>query len=149
MKWRPSELDAYAPPKSKTRLSRRKGTLPPGQPNGRRGGSVSAKKAADRCRGGSADDQNRPSTVPPEQHLQVPGTGVPAGGGERSAPQEGAVASEPPDWRALGYPPASPTREQVIAALERRAEERGRSRRPTPGHHVGQPREQAITDGSQ
>jgi hypothetical protein len=75
-------------------------------------------------------------------------TPMPLEGGSRSAPSQGAVASEPPDWGAVGYPPASPSREEVIAALERRAEERGRSRRPTPCHYASQPRDQAIADGS-
>jgi hypothetical protein len=75
-------------------------------------------------------------------------TPVPLEGGSRSAPSQSAVASEPPDWRPVGYPPASPSREEVIAELERRAQKRGRSRRPTPGQHAGPRRQQAITYGS-
>jgi hypothetical protein len=51
-------------------------------------------------------------------------------GGERSAPEGSAVASEPPDWNALAYPPGAPSREEVLAALEREAQERGRLRSP-------------------
>jgi hypothetical protein len=58
-------------------------------------------------------------------------------GGERSAPAGSAVASEPPDWRAEGYPPGSPSRDEVLATLERRAQERGRVRSPTSGHRTG------------
>jgi hypothetical protein len=52
--------------------------------------------------------------------------GVPEGG-ERSAPAGSAVASEPPNWKELGYPPGSPSRDDHLAALERQAQERGRS----------------------
>jgi hypothetical protein len=96
MRWQPVEPDVHAPPKSKTRLSRRKRALPPEKPHGCRGGNVSVKKASGGCRGGSVDGQNPPSTFPPEQHLQLPGADAPAGGGERSAPEGSAVASEPP-----------------------------------------------------
>jgi hypothetical protein len=48
-------------------------------------------------------------------------------GGERSAPEGSAVASEPPDWNTLAYPPGAPSREEHLAALERAALERGRS----------------------
>jgi hypothetical protein len=51
-------------------------------------------------------------------------------GGERSAPAGSAVASEPPDWKALGYPPDGPSREEHLAALERAALARGRLRPP-------------------
>jgi hypothetical protein len=69
-------------------------------------------------------------------------------GGSRSAPPQSAVASEPPDWGALGYPPASPSREEVIAALERRAVERARSPRSTYAQQAAQSPEQANIDGS-
>jgi hypothetical protein len=58
-----------------------------------------------------------------------------AGGGERSAPTRGAVASEPPtatsppDWKALGYPVGSPSRADHLAAMEQQARERERPRR--------------------
>jgi hypothetical protein len=45
MRWQPSEPDFPTPPKSRTRLSRRKRALPPEQPHGSCGGSVSAKKS--------------------------------------------------------------------------------------------------------
>jgi hypothetical protein len=64
-------------------------------------------------------------------------TTTPHEGGSRSAPIGSAVASEPAGT------PSSPSREEILAALERRAEERERSRRLTPGHHAGQPCEQA------
>jgi hypothetical protein len=131
MTWQPSESDAYAPPKSKTRLFVRKRALPSEEPNGCSGGSVRAKKASDGCRAGSANARNRVSTLPPEEHLQLPGARCAGEGGERSAPAGSAVASEPPEWRHVGYPSGSPSREEVLAALERRAQERGRVRSPT------------------
>jgi hypothetical protein len=97
-----------------------------------------------------AENRNMVATegVAESRNISRVTTPMPLNGGSRSAPSLGAVASDPPDWRAVGYPPASPSREEVIAELERRAQERGRSRRPTPGQHAGQTREQAITDGS-
>jgi hypothetical protein len=50
MRWQPAEPDLPAPPKSKTRLSRRKRAFPPEKPHGCRAGNVSAKKASDGCR---------------------------------------------------------------------------------------------------
>jgi hypothetical protein len=137
MRWRPREPDLHVLPKSRTRLSRRKRAFPPEKPNGCRDGNVSAKKASDGCRGGSVNGENRPTTVPPEQHLQLPGGGALPEAGERSAPVGGAVASEPADWRAEGYQPGSPTRDEVLATLERQAQERWRERSPTSGHRTG------------
>jgi hypothetical protein len=74
-------------------------------------------------------------------------TPTPLEGDSRIAPSEVAVASEPPDLRAAGYPPGSPTRAHVMAELDRRAKERGQSTRPA-GHHEGRPPDQATTDGS-
>jgi hypothetical protein len=54
-------------------------------------------------------------------------------GGERSAPAGSAVASEPPNWKTLGYPPGAPSRDEHLAALERVAQERGRPRRRAGG----------------
>jgi len=122
MRWQPAESDVYAAPKSKTRLSRRKRAFPPEKPHGCRGGKVSAKKASDGCRDGSVNGQNPPSTFPPEQHLQLPGTSD--RGGERSAPTRSAVASKPPERCQVGYPSSSPSREEVLATLERQAQER-------------------------
>jgi hypothetical protein len=64
----------------------------------------------------------------PLQRLSERATGD--DGGERSAPVGSAVASEPPDWKTLGYSPGAPSREEVLATLEREAQERGRSRPP-------------------
>jgi hypothetical protein len=130
MRWRPPEADVDAAPKSRTRLSWWKRTLPPEEPYGCCGGSVSPKKAPDGCPSGSVSGQNRLSALPPEQHIQLPGTACAALGGERSAPEGSAVASEPPDWRPLGYPPGTPSSEEIRAALERRAQERARARLP-------------------
>jgi hypothetical protein len=137
MRWQPAEAEVHAAPKSRIRLSRRKRTLPPEEPHGCRDGNTRAKKASDGCRGGNVSDQNSPSTFPPEQHLQLPGTGYAGEGGERSAPTGSAVASEPPEWRQVGCAPGSPSREKVLATLERQAEERWRARSPTSGHRVG------------
>jgi hypothetical protein len=78
-----------------------------------------------------------PPAGTPLGHLQLPGTGCDGGGGERSAPEGGAVASSPPDWLAEGYPPDTPSREDHLAALERAALERGR---PPPRRASGQHR---------
>jgi DNA-binding transcriptional regulator YhcF (GntR family) len=137
MRWQPTEANIHAALKSRTRLSKRKRTLPLEEPHGCRGGNARAKKASDGCRGGNVSDQKSPSTFPPEQHLQLPGAGALPEGGERSAPVGSAVASEPPEWRAEGYPLGSPTRDQVLAALERQAEERWRARSTTSGHRAG------------
>jgi DNA-binding transcriptional regulator YhcF (GntR family) len=137
MRSQPTEANIHAALKSRTRLSKRKRTLPPEEPHGCRGGNALAKKVSDGCRGGNVSDQKSPSTFPPEQHLQLPGAGALPEGGERSAPVGSAVASEPPEWRAEGYPLGSPTRDQVLAALERQAEERWRARSPTSGHRAG------------
>jgi hypothetical protein len=131
MRWQPAEADLHALPKSRTRLSRRKRAFPPGKPHRYRGGNARVKKACDGCCGGNVTDQNSPSTFPPEQHLQLPGADALLEGGERSAPEGSAVASEPPDWLVQGYPPGSPSREEVLATLEQRAQERGRVRSPT------------------
>jgi hypothetical protein len=135
MRWQPAKPDLPAPPKSKTRLSRRQRAFPPEKPHGCRGGNVSAKKASDGCRGGSVNSQNSPSTFPPEQHLQLPGTSN--RGGERSAPTRSAVASEPPERCQVGFPSSPPSREEVLATLERQAQERWRARSPTSGHRAG------------
>ena len=50
-------------------------------------------------------------------------TPMAVGGGSRSAPEGSAVASEPLEWQHAGYPPGSPSREEVLATLERRAQE--------------------------
>jgi hypothetical protein len=58
-------------------------------------------------------------------------------GGERSAPVGSAVASEPPDWQAEGYSPGSPPRDDVLATLERQAQERWRARKASSGRRAG------------
>jgi hypothetical protein len=127
MRWQPFEPESNEPPKSKTRLLRRNRTVAQAKPHGCSGETVNAKKGPHGCYPAIVNAQNSPSTVSPEQHIQLPGTASAREGGERSAPEGSAVASEPPDWNALGYPPDAPSREEHLAALERAALECGRS----------------------
>jgi len=74
IRWQPPAPDeVYFPQKIKTRLSTRKRTLPSEEPSGSRGGSVKANSTSHGSRGGSVKGKNRPLTLPPEEHRQLPG----------------------------------------------------------------------------
>jgi hypothetical protein len=88
---------------------------------------VDPKKGIYGVSGNTVNAEKDPSTVSETTHLQLPGTANAREGGERSAPAGSAEASEPPNWKDLGYPPGSPSRDDHLAALERQAQERGRS----------------------
>jgi hypothetical protein len=127
MRWQLSEPESNEPPKSKTRMLSSNRTVALVKPHGCSLATVNAKKGPHGCYPATVNAQNSPSTVSPEQHIQLPGTASAREDGERSAPEGSAVASEPPDWNTLGYPPGTPSREDHLAALERAALERGRS----------------------
>src|SRR5205807_5555819 len=88
MSWRPPEPDFNDTPKSKTRLLRRNRTVARVKPHGCSGETVNAKKGPDGCSGETVNGQNHLSTLSPEQHIQLPGTGCAGEGGERSARSE-------------------------------------------------------------
>jgi hypothetical protein len=87
MRWRPPAPEAYAPPKSRRRLSTRKRTLPSEEPSGSCDGSAGSNNTSHGSRGGSVNGQNRPRTLPREQHLQLPSVGAPASGPQWSTPK--------------------------------------------------------------
>ncbi len=126
MRWTPGEPDFNAAPKFKTRFAQSTRTVRPEYPNGSATVPVSSKKAPDGSATVPVKAKNPTATVRSEVHLQLPGAGCSAEGGERSAPIGSAVASSPPERPDLG----SPSREEVLAVLERRAQERAPSRPP-------------------
>jgi hypothetical protein len=128
MKWQPTEPDSNEPPKSRTRVLRRDRTGPVARPNGSCGESEQAKKRPHGYCGEAVNTQKVPFTGTVARHIQVPGTGSGDEGGERSAPIGSAVASEPPEGREDGYAPGTPSRDEVLATLERQAQERARAR---------------------
>jgi hypothetical protein len=123
MSWVPPELAIDDLPKSRTRVLSRTRTGAQANPRGCSVKPANIQKGADGCYLEPANAQNASSTGSKQHHLQLPGTD----GGERSAPEGSAVASEPHEWRAIAYPSGSPSREEHLAALERAALERGRS----------------------
>jgi hypothetical protein len=133
MRWRPPEPESNEAPKSRTRVLRRNHTGSEAEPHRFSGGTTNAKKGPHRFSGGTTNTEKSHSIGSETGHLYIPGTSPE--GGERSAPEGSAVASEPPDWKTLGYPPGTPSREEHLTALERAALERGRppSRRRAGG----------------
>jgi hypothetical protein len=124
MGWQPPEPDTNERPKTRSFSSDRMVRLQ--GPNGPATGTVKPENGPDGPSYRTVNAQNPAATVRLEGHLQLPGTAGGPEGGERSAPEGSAVASEPPDWNTLGYPPGTPSREDHLAALERAALERGR-----------------------
>jgi hypothetical protein len=133
MGWQPPEPDTNERPKTRSFSSNR--TVRLQGPNGPTTGTVKPENGPDGPSNRTVNAENPAATVRLEGHLQLPGTGGGPEAGERSAPEGSAVASEPPDWNTLGYPPGAPSREDHLAALERAALERGRplSRRRAGG----------------
>jgi hypothetical protein len=127
MSWQPAEPESNEPPKSRTRCLRHHRTVSETTPHGVSGNTVDPKKGIYGVSGNTVNAEKDPSTVSETTHLQLPGTANAREGGERSAPAGSAEASEPPNWKDLGYPPGSPSRDDHLAALERQAQERGRS----------------------
>jgi hypothetical protein len=129
MRWAPGEPDFNAVAKFKTRFAQGTRTGRPGYPNGSATVPVSSEKAPDGSATVPVKAKNPTPTVRSEVHLQLPGAGCSAEGGERSAPIGSAVASSPPERPDLG----SPSREEVLADLERRGQERARQPRGAGG----------------
>jgi hypothetical protein len=127
MRWQPREADSNQEPKFKTRFAHGTRTVRQGYPYGSATSTVGPEKTSDGSATVPVEAENPSPTVRSEVHIQLPGTDS---GGERSAPEGSAVASEPPEWRQLGYPPGSPSHDEVLATLERQAQERGRARPP-------------------
>jgi hypothetical protein len=125
MRWRPPEPESNEPAKSRTRVLRGHHTGSERTPHEFSGDTMNAKKGPHEFSGDTMNAEKDPSIGSERGHLYLPGTSPE--GGERSAPAGSAVASEPPDWNTLGYPPGTPSREDHLAALERTALERGRS----------------------
>jgi hypothetical protein len=128
MRWQPPEPDSNEAPKSRTRVLKRDRTGPETRPHRFSGETMSAKKGLHGFSNETTNTEIDRFIGPETRHLYLPGTSPE--GGERSAPKGSAVASEPPDWRTLAYPPGAPSREEHLAALERAALERGRLRPP-------------------
>jgi hypothetical protein len=128
MRWRPPEPESNEFTKSRTRVLRRDRAGPQARPCGSSGKTVDAKNGLHGFSGETVDAEKPPSTGPEASHIQLPGAARARAGGERSAPEGSAVASEPPDWHQLGYPPGSPSHAEVLATLEPQAQERGRAR---------------------
>jgi hypothetical protein len=126
MSWRPSEPESNEPPASRTRVPRqdRRGTQ--ARPYGYPGETVNPENYPHGYSGGTVNTEKEPLTGTEAGHIQLPGAACSLVGGERSAPEGSAVASSPPNWHQIGYPAGSPSREDHLAALERRARERGR-----------------------
>jgi hypothetical protein len=128
MSWRPSEPQSNEPAKSRTRCLRQARTVSQASPYGVSGKPVDSKKGLHGVSGEPVSAEKDPSTVSEASHIQLPGAARARAGGERSAPEGSAVASEPPDWHQLGYPPGSPSHAEVLVTLEPQAQERGRAR---------------------
>src|SRR5262249_29893589 len=125
MRWQPSESESTEPPKSRTRVLRRNDTGSVAERHGFWGGTTYVEKGRYGFCSGTTNAEKDPFIDAVAEHINLPG--MDPEGGERSAPAGGAVASEPPNWKELGYPPGAPSREDHLAALERAALERGRS----------------------
>jgi hypothetical protein len=125
MSWRPAEPETNDSGISRTRYLKQARAVSQASPCGISGKPVDSKKGLHGTPGKPVNAEKHPSTVSDTRHIQLPGEG-----GERSAPEGSAVASEPPDWGNLAYPPGSPSSEEVRAALERRAQERLRTLSP-------------------
>src|SRR5262249_52226754 len=125
MRWQPSEPESNEPPKSRTRVLRRNDTGSVAERHGFCSGTTNVEKDPHGFCSGTTNVEKDPFIDAVVEHIHLPGMGPE--GGERSAPVGSAVASEPPDWKTLGYPPDGPSREEHLAALERAALERGRS----------------------
>jgi hypothetical protein len=130
LSWRPAEPETNDSAKSRTRYLRQARAVSQASPCGISGEPVDSKKGLHGTSGKPVNAEKHPSTVSEASHIQLPGTASAREGGERSAPEGSAVASEPPEWGNLAYPPGSPSSEEVRAALERRAQERLRTRPP-------------------
>jgi hypothetical protein len=130
MRWQPPGSESNEFTKSRTRVLRRDRAGPQARPCGSSSKTVDAKNGLHGFSGETVDAEKPPSTGPEARHIQLPGEGRAREGGERSAPEGSAVASEPHEWRAAGYPSGSPTREEHLAALERQAQDRARARSP-------------------
>jgi hypothetical protein len=128
LRYRAPEPDSNEPLKFRTRVPRRNHMGTQAERHGYPSGTTNAKKGLRRYSGETTNAQNDAFVGTEAGHLQLPG--MSPEGGERSAPAGSAVASEPPDWKALGYPPGGPSREEHLAALERTAQERGPLRPP-------------------
>jgi len=145
MRWRlPEDVDVITlnrqpshHRKFRTRVPQRNGTGTPGIPYGYPSETVKPEEGRNGYPSETARDKNHPPTGTPMGHLQLPGTGCAGEGGERSAPTGSAVASEPPECQRAGYPSGAPTREEVLATLERQAQERWQARSPTLSHRAG------------
>lgn len=129
MLYRVPEPDSNEPLEFRTRVPRRNDTGTQTERHRYPSGTTNAKKGPRRYPGETANVGNDPLLGTEAGHLHLPGMAGPEGG-ERSAPGGSAVASEPPDWNEVGYPPGTPTREEHLAALERAALERERLRPP-------------------
>jgi hypothetical protein len=135
MRWQPPiEPDSNELPKTRTRVRRRDRTGTTARPNGYRHETIEAKQGPHGYCGETVESENDRSTGTVVRHIQLPGTGCADEGGSRSAPIESAVASEPTEWRDEGYAPGTPSRDEVLATLERRAQARARSRPPRWKH---------------
>jgi hypothetical protein len=132
MHWQRAEPDSNEPPEFRT-LPRRNHTGPQAERCRYPNGTKNVEKGRHRFSGETTNAEKDPSVGTETGHIQIPGTVCAQEGGERSAPIGSAVASEPPDWREIGYPAGSPPREDHLATLERQAQERGRPTRRIVG----------------
>jgi hypothetical protein len=129
MSWQPREPD-WNEPRKKSRFGYDTRTVRLRYPNGSATVPVNAENASDGSATVPVNDQNPTPTVRSQVHIQLPGIGCADEVGSRSAPKGSAVASEPTEWRDDGYAPGTPSRDEVLATLERRAQERAQSRPP-------------------
>jgi hypothetical protein len=127
MHWQRAEPDSSEPPEFRTRVPRRNHTGTEAERCRYPNGTKNVEKGRHRFSGETTNAEKDPSVGTETGHIQIPGTVCAQEGGERSAPLGSAVASEPPDWNGLGYPPGTPSREEHLAALERAALERART----------------------
>jgi hypothetical protein len=124
MRWQPAEPESNEPLKSRTRVPRRDRTGTQARPYGYPGETLNTKNWPHGYSGGTANTEKETLTGTEAGHMQLPGAACSVVGGKRSAPEGSAVASLPPNWHR--YPAGSPSREDHLAILERRARERGR-----------------------